>query len=197
MKKGSVNGGILMNRFVIITVGKTHSGKTTFAKALEQQLHNSIVIDQDNHAEFINTYYKSLLPKQGPNAIKYAITQTIVDYAVNQTDFHLIICNSNRSRKARLDLIKHFQLKGFSTIIVYFDIPDHILQARVTNSPRSTTIFRIASTFEEVLARQQAESHKSDLSAPKEGEADYLFNIRNNDEAPSVARRIVDIAKGL
>jgi hypothetical protein len=39
-----------MKRLVIITVGKTHSGKTTFAKALEQQLHNSLVIDQDNHA---------------------------------------------------------------------------------------------------------------------------------------------------
>lgn len=34
-----------------MTVGKTHSGKTTFAKALEQQLPCSLVIDQDNHAE--------------------------------------------------------------------------------------------------------------------------------------------------
>lgn len=85
-----------MKRLVIITVGKTHSGKTTFAKALEQQLDNSLVIDQDNHAEFINTYYKILLPKQGPNTVKYAITQTIVDYAVNQTNFHHILCNSNR-----------------------------------------------------------------------------------------------------
>ncbi len=59
-----------MNRFVIITVGKTHSGKTTFAKKLEKQLCNSIVIDQDNHAEFINTFYKKLLPKHGPNTIK-------------------------------------------------------------------------------------------------------------------------------
>lgn len=86
-----------MKRLVIITVDKTHSGKTTFAKALEQQVNNSLVIDQDNHAEFINTNYKTLLPKQGPNTIKYAITQTIVDHAVNQTDFHLILCNSNRS----------------------------------------------------------------------------------------------------
>lgn len=27
-----------MKRFVIITVGKTHSGKTTFARALEKEL---------------------------------------------------------------------------------------------------------------------------------------------------------------
>lgn len=27
-------------------------------------MQNSLVIDQDNHAEFINTYYKTLLPKK-------------------------------------------------------------------------------------------------------------------------------------
>lgn len=71
-----------MKRLVIFTVGKTHSGKTTFAKELEQHLQNSVVIDRDNHAEFIQTYYKSLLPKQGVNTLKDAISRTIVDYAV-------------------------------------------------------------------------------------------------------------------
>lgn len=41
-----------MKRLVIITVGKTHSGKTTFARMLEKRLTNSIVMDQDNHAAF-------------------------------------------------------------------------------------------------------------------------------------------------
>jgi adenylate kinase family enzyme len=186
-----------MKRLVIITVGKTHSGKTTFAKALEQQMHNSLVIDQDNHAEFINTYYKTLLPKQGPNTIKYAITQTIVDYAVNQTNFHLILCNSNRARKGRVDLLSHFQNKGFISILVNFDIPDHILQARVAKSQRSTTVFRSASTFEEVLIRQQAESHKVDVTAPIKGEADHFFVIKNSDEVQSVTQRIINIAQSL
>ena len=48
-----------MKRFVIITVGKTHSGKTTFAKALEKELSHSFVMDQDNQAEFINTHYEN------------------------------------------------------------------------------------------------------------------------------------------
>ena len=47
-----------MKKLVIITVGKTHSGKTTFANDLVKQLNNSFVMDQDNQAEFINTYYK-------------------------------------------------------------------------------------------------------------------------------------------
>ncbi|HJF33528.1 MAG TPA: ATP-binding protein [Sporosarcina psychrophila] len=186
-----------MKRLVIMTVGKTHSGKTTFAKALEQQLHNSLVIDQDNHAEFINTYYKTLQPKEGPNTIKYAITQTIVDYAVNQTNFHLILCNSNRSRKGRLDLLAHFHNRGFSSILVNFDIPDQVLQARVAKSQRSTAIFRSASTFEEVLIRQQAKSHKDDVTAPIESEAGHFFVIKSTDEVQPVTRKIIDIAQSV
>ena len=53
------NGVAFMNRLVIMTVGKTHNGKTTFAKALEKEMPNSVVIDQDNHAEFLHTYYET------------------------------------------------------------------------------------------------------------------------------------------
>ena len=191
------NGAVRMKRFVIMTVGKTHSGKTTFAKALEKQLYNSLMIDQDNHAEFINTNYKTLLPKQGPNTIKYAITQTIVDYAVNQTDFHLILCNSNRSRKDRLDLLAHFRTNGFTSILVDFDVPDDVLWARVTESQRSTTVIRSASTFKEVLIRQQAELHNADVTAPIDGEADHLFVVRDTQDVQSIMRGIVKLAQSI
>ncbi|WP_456274966.1 ATP-binding protein [Bacillus sp. AK031] len=184
-----------MKRLVIMTVGKTHSGKTTFAHCLEQRLLESLVIDQDNHAEFINTYYKKLLPKQGPNTLKSAISQTIVDYAVNQTDFHLIISSSNRNQKGRRRLLEQFHQKGFISVIVHFEIPDHILQSRVDHSQRSTKIFRSASTFTEVLVRQQADSLKEDVTDPIEGEAGHLFVMRDNDEAESVIQEIVKIAK--
>lgn len=38
--------GAIMKRLVIITVGKTHSGKTTFAKELEKELPHSSIMDQ-------------------------------------------------------------------------------------------------------------------------------------------------------
>ncbi|MCF6138496.1 AAA family ATPase [Pseudalkalibacillus berkeleyi] len=183
-----------MRRLVIITVGKTHSGKSTFAKALEQQLQNALVVDQDNHAEFINTFYKHLLPKQGPNTIKYALTQTIIDYAVDQTNVHLILCNSNRGRTTRLNLLDHFHKNGFTSILVDFDIPDHVLQERIANSERSTAIFRSASTFEEVLIKQQKETSKKEITSPIEGEANHLFVIKTTDDIPSVTKSILDIA---
>jgi adenylate kinase family enzyme len=184
-----------MKRLIIITVGKTHSGKTTFARALEQQLHNSLVIDQDNHAEFINAYYKTLMPKQGPNTFKYAISKTILVYAIDQTDFHLILSNANRGLNGRMSLLEYLKSKGFTTIIVNFDIPGHILRERVSGSQRRTAIFRTASTFEEVLIRQQAETEKDGVIEPTAGEADYLFEIKNTDEVQSVIREIVKAAK--
>lgn len=181
-----------MKRFVIMTVGKTHSGKTTFAKALEHTMPNTLVIDQDNHAEFINANYKALLPKHGPNAIKYAITDTI---AVNQTELHLILCNSNRNPKGRKNMLDKFHSKGFTSILVHFDLPDQILIDRIAESQRSRTIFRTASSFEEVLARQDAESLAGRVSDPLADEAHYLFVIKNPAEGPHVIQNIIELGK--
>lgn len=186
-----------MGRLVIMTVGKTHSGKTTFAKKLERDLHNSVVIDRDDHAEFINTFYKNMLPKQGANTLKNAITRTIVDYATNETDFHLILCISYLSHKVRLDLLEHFHQNGFVSILVRFDLPDHILQTRVANRQRSTKIFRTASSFEEVLKRQEAESHNDDAIAPEEEEANYLAIIKDSSEVHIAIQEITNITQSL
>ncbi|MBT2682332.1 AAA family ATPase [Bacillus sp. ISL-37] len=191
-------GEILLKRIVVITVGKTHSGKTTFAQALEKELENSMVIDQDNHAEFINSYYKLLQPTHGPNTLKHAISKLIVNYAIEQSNYHLIICNSNRSLKDRSYLFKElFPKDDFIQIIVHFDIPDHVLQARVIESQRSTNIFRGAySNFAEVLKKQQTDSIKPDVMDPVEGEADYLFRIKDNGDTEAVLLEILRLAEG-
>lgn len=184
-----------MKRLMIMTVGKTHSGKTTFAKALEKEMPNSVVIDQDNQAEFLHTYYRALLPKQGSNKIKFALTKTIVDYSINETDCHLILCNSNRNYKSRLDLLEYFHDKGFTSILVHFDVPEHVLKERVLKSRRNTSILRTVSSFEEVLTQQQADNYKDDMIAPAQDEADYLFVIKDVDEVESVLLKIIDISQ--
>ncbi|AWB45246.1 CRISPR-associated protein Cas2 [Paenibacillus sp. CAA11] len=184
-----------MKRLAIITVGKTHSGKTTFAKELEQQLKNSVVIDQDHHAEFINTHYKSLRPEQGPNIIKYAITNTIVDYAVQMTNYHLILSNSNLNLKNRSELLVYFHSKSFRSVLVHFDLPNPILEERVRNSCRSKSIFRTASNFKEVLSRQDAEYDLGHNIDPREGEADDLFIIKDSAEVKSVIQSIVNLSR--
>lgn len=184
-----------MTRFVIITVGKTHSGKTTFAKNLEKRMSNSIVIDQDNHAEFLHVFYPGLLPKDGQNTIKHELTQTVVQHAVNKTNGNIILCNSNRTRNGRLKLLDFYRVSGFTSILVYFDIPIHILKERISKSQRSTMILRTVATFEEVLTRQENEDKTKvdEISAPGEDEADYLFVIQNEIEAQTVMNQIITI----
>ena len=96
-----------------------------------------------------------------------------------------------------MELLRLFYEKGFISILVNFHIPEHILRERVTESSRSTNIFRSASTFEEVLIRQQAESHKIDVAEPTEDEADYLFVIKNSDEVQFVIHEIEKISQNL
>ncbi|SHG82350.1 AAA family ATPase [Ornithinibacillus halophilus] len=186
-----------MKRLLIMKVGKTHSGKSTFAQALEEKLENSIVMDQDNHAAFINTYYEKLQPKQGPNMLKYGVSKYIAEYAITQTNLHIIICNSNRNRKDREYLLKEFYPKEkFTQVIVHFDIPDDVLEERVSHSQRSTNIFRSASNFEQVLSRQQADSLTEEVVDPVEGEADHLFVIKKNEDVQGVIQSIVRLAQG-
>lgn len=188
-----------MKRLAIITVGKTHSGKSTFAKELEKGLDNSFVMDQDNHAEFINTYYKNLQPKSGPNTLKHSISKLIVDYAKENTDLHIIVSSANRTKTGRKYLLEDIYPKDeFVRILVHFDIPDEVLHRRVIDTQRSTNIFRgDYSNFEEVLLRQHAESQLENFVNPEEGEADYLFIIKDNEEVASIIKEIIDISKRL
>jgi len=188
-----------MKRLVIITIGKTHSGKTTFARALEKELHNSFIMDQDNQAEFINTYYEKLQPTEGPNTLKHGLSKFIVDYEKEYTNLHLIICNSNRSRNGRMYLLNElFKKEEYVRIFVHFDIPDDVLYERVARSNRSTNIFRgNYSSFKEVLVRQQAESQHEDVADPVENEADYLFVIRDSKDVKSTIEEIVHLAEDL
>lgn len=183
-----------VNRLAVITVGKTHSGKTTFAKALERQLANAIVVDQDNHAEILKTYYPALVPKEGANAIKYALTQTIVNHAVDQTDCHIILCNANRNRQGRLKLLDFYRSKGFTTILVNFDMADEVLKTRIDQAGRDTSVLRTVSSFKDVLVRQQAESVDNPGVTPTPDEADYLFSVTNEQQVEAAISDITIIA---
>lgn len=180
-----------MNRLVVMTVGKTHSGKTTFAKELESVLQHTIVIDQDNHAEFINRHYKKLRPIEGPNTLKFSVTDTIVNYATEQSNLHIILSNANLNKSGRANLLQYFHDKGFKSVIVYFDLPSNLLRDRVIQTGRSKAIFRSASSFLEVLERQE----RSPEIQPSINEANHLFVIKDPDHTAGVIQQIIEISE--
>ncbi|KQU63625.1 hypothetical protein ASG66_04265 [Bacillus sp. Leaf406] len=175
-------------RLAVLTVGKTHSGKTTFARMLEKELPDSVVIDQDLQAEFINTHYRKLVPRKGPNTFKMALSQTILNHAIEHTGHHIIMSNSNLERDGRHDLLSSFEQKDFKTILVDFQIPEDLLYKRIGESGRSTTIFRTATTSYEELVQRQNGYHGN---GPSEGEADHLLTIRDEEDVI----RVIDTIK--
>ena len=182
-------------RLLIMTVGKTHSGKSSFAKALENKLMNSFVMDQDNHAEFLNTYYEKLLPKTSTNTLKNGLSKYILEYAIEQTSLHIIVCNANRDKNSRMQLFNEFFTEEkFIRILVHFDLSDEVLLQRVKTSNRSTNIFRESySSFQQVLNQQQ----KAPSENISSNEADYLFVIKDNAENDLVIEQIIEIAQSI
>lgn len=182
-----------------MTIGKTHSGKSTFANLVEKQLPNSVVLDQDNNAQFIHTFYEKLLPTVGPNSFKQGLSSYILHYAVQHSALHIILCNANLKKHDRLLLLETFFPKEhFIHIIVHFHIPEEILLSRIRNSSRITTIFRDPSmTFEQLLIRQQKDSEENVIENPSLDEADYLFTIQNNEDATHILQEILFISKSI
>ncbi|MEK3953785.1 AAA family ATPase [Psychrobacillus sp. FSL K6-1464] len=180
-------------RFLIMTVGTTHSGKTTFAKFLEKRLINSIVIDQDVQGEFLEKHYPSLLPEKGPKILKFALSQTIVEFALHKTDNHIILCNSNRQKQPRLNLIEKFKKEGFQTLLVNFDLPIDILKDRIINSHRDITPLRNVSNYNEVLEIQLKQTENEEFISPNKDEVDHLFTISNETDVQTVIEKIIKL----
>lgn len=180
-------------RLAVITVGMTHSGKTTFAHQLQARLPNSVVVDQDTHAAFLNTHYRGIVPTEGPNHLKFALTRAIVDHAIERTSAHLIFCNANRSRAARARLLDRLVRAGFTTVLVDFRIDVDLLRQRVAASDRSTDVLRSSTSFAEVLARQQQASDDPDSALPAASDADHLFHIDRSEDVPAVIHAILEI----
>lgn len=188
----------MANRLFVVTIGKTHSGKTTFANALKQKLSNSVVIDQEAHVEFLQSYYQDSLPKQGNHTMKNTMSKLALDYYISCTNTNMILCNTHLSRAHRSTIFeKIFTKNKFTRILIYFDIPDEVIIARIKESNRSTSPFRSdCSTFEEVLALQK-EASKQNEEYPQMDEADYIFIINDNHNHDAVIEEILQISAQL
>lgn len=178
-----------MKRLLVMTVGKTHSGKSSFARSLAEKLPNTTVVDQDNQAEFLHAHYPALLRAEGPNRVKHALTRTLVEYATDETDCHVVLCNANLEPRSRKELLRYFREKGFVCILVNFLVPDQVLLERIQTSNRPRSILRTAASFEEVLARQAG------AAAPGREEAEHGFAIRSEPDAAEVIGCILGIAE--
>ena len=116
-----------MNRYVLLTIGKTHSGKSTFANEIISEIPNGVILETDPIALFLRATFPNLhaldMDHSGgfsSPSLKFLMFRTILTFALEQ-DFNIVMSNSNMYEKGRkdvLDIIKKYRHK---TIGVYFN----------------------------------------------------------------------------
>lgn len=162
-------------RTVLLTIGPTHAGKTTFARQLAQRLPASLVIDQDLQARFLLEHYPDLVPTEGPNQIKHDLTGWLIEQAITSSVETIILCNANTSRIGRKQLLDPFSRSTFRSILVWFDLPEVTIADRLTHSKRDGREIRGDSSYYDIYQRQRIEP-------PVSGEADQIVRLRSTED---------------
>jgi len=172
-------------RTVLLTIGPTHAGKTTFAKKLAYRLPSSLIIDQDLQARFLLEHYPDLVPTEGPNYIKHDLTGWLIEKAITSSFETIILCNANTTRTGRKQLLNQFPRSTFRSILVWFDLPEAILSNRLTYSNRDGREIRGNSSYRDIYQRQRIES-------PVSSEADKIVRLRSTEDVETFLEHVTD-----
>lgn len=149
--------------FIIMMIGKSHSGKTTLARSLGTEI-NAVVLDVDEIDLFIKQAYPKLVEFEKTNRefydkesftpfLKLKLQSTVLEYAVT-TSHSVILSNGLAAQAARdyqLSLVQKLQVP---LIAVYLSAPDQVLLERISNSDKGTDMLTVSKTLEEMFEKQ-------------------------------------------
>lgn len=142
-------------------VGYTHSGKTTFAKKLIKSLNDTILIDNDEIASFINKKYPSAVFSpynkikrtfKEPN-LKFLLSQDIFKFSL-RAGLNIIHASGNLGKDARLVITNNAKKYNYKLITVYFNLPRGLIIKRISSTKKGTSAFKSAKSWSEVLVKQ-------------------------------------------
>ena len=180
-------------RIAIVMVGKTHSGKTTFAEILSKKIPESIILQTDPFAEFLNKNYPKEINLDIEHdgtfrkpSLKFKLFQEVFNHVVNQKNFIPILANSNMHQKARTQIIEDLKRNSYYVIGIYLNLPEKILRSRIKKAKRDTRVLSLSKDFDEVLSRQE-----NIFIEPQTGEFDSFFEITDQEQVEDVIESIV------
>lgn len=171
-------------QYVIMTTGKTHSGKTTFWLELKKKLKHCCLIDSDVIAEFLKDNYGDLYATEYNRKnnelaqwfyLKKAVFQWVYTHAVQST-LPVILTNANSTRAIRKEASNVAHKAGRKTILVYFNWSQEILLVRIEATTRSKKCLTKSANFRDLLLNRQSTCFES----PSKKEADIFLEITND-----------------
>ncbi len=185
-----------MSKFAIMMVGKTHSGKTTFARELEKII-NGVVLQTDPIIIFLKKEFSVNLDKDKEHdgsfknpSLKIKIFNTIFEHILKKGNLIPILSNSNMYQKLRDQIILYLRKNNIKVIGVYLNFSEQFLINRIEKSQKSTEVLSVSKDYKECLINQRKR-----FIEPRENEFDYFFEVNSEDELADVKNKIKDIIK--
>lgn len=186
-------------QFVIMTVGKTHSGKTTFGKKLAKKLKYVCLLDSDEIAEFLKDKYPDLYDKDFAKdsnelASGYCLKRMVLLDIYKQalkTKLPIISTSANSTKKIRTEARNLAKKSGRKLVMVYFNLPETLLINRIKESKRSQKCLYHSKNFIDLLVNKQ----KQRFEIPNKREADYFLEITNEASGVKAFKEIMKLLK--
>lgn len=182
-----------------MTVGKTHSGKTTFGKKLAQKIKNHILIDNDQITEFLkdeysNLYNSDFLENSNQLSPGFILKKELIAVILKnafKTNLIVISTGANSTKKLRKNLSDLARKSGRKVIIIYFNLDEKILLDRIDKGGRSKKCLYHSKDFRDLLLNKQALRFES----ASEKEADYFFEIKKVADTKEVFEKVLKLLK--
>lgn len=183
------------NKNLIMFIGKTHSGKTTFAKELEKENTNIIILELDPMALFMRENFPKLRELDDRDhsgkfkniSLKYQTFLLFVEFAMSFGK-PIILSNSNMWVKGRSLIFKLAKKFDYKIIGVYFDFPEEFLLNRIKKSKRTTNVLRISKSFEDLIINQRT---RMETPNPKDFKEFYI--IKSENDLEKVKNKLIKI----
>ncbi|MFA6255888.1 MAG: AAA family ATPase [Candidatus Absconditabacterales bacterium] len=182
-------------QYVVMTVGKTHSGKTTWGGQIRKTIKHCCLIDGDIIAEFLKTNYLDLYNTdyvkenneltQGFR-LKGVVFQGVYKHAL-QTTLPIILTNANSTKAIRKHAGIRAHKAGRKIIMIYFNRPQEVLLQRIQISNRSKKCLTKSKDFTDLLLNRQSKIFES----PSTKEADIFFEITDDSSRKEVQKKVI------
>lgn len=180
------------NKILIMLIGKTHSGKTTFAKKIKNEVRDILILEADPITIFIKEHFPELKDNDDQKhselfkevSLRYRTFLLFLEFALS-LGRPIILSNSNmyiNGRTMIFDLCKKFNYK---VIGVHLDLSEEILFNRTQDSNRSLNVLRTSKDFNDLIINQ-----RNRMQPPESSEFDEFFNIKLEGEIVEVENKL-------
>lgn len=174
-------------------IGKTHSGKTTFASEIKIKKPNVLILEADPIAVFMKEKFPELRETDDQEhngnfnniSLKYRTFLLFVEFAMS-LGRPIVLSNSNmwlKGRKLVLDLSKKFDYK---VVGVYFDFLEEVLFERAKISDRSLNVLRTSKDFNDLIINQRTR-----MQPPHPAEFDTFFTANSQDDLKTIKENLI------